>query len=156
MGSLDGGETWASPGNPGNDDLQKTYEDFDGFQDNDGCHDSICKDTDGDSFGALIQIAPSVFCTLFADEREAQLGTNPVRACAATPAPNDEPIDPYPLDFNDDGFTDISDIISITGRLGQAQTPSNVRYELNLDGFIDISDIILMTGRFGQACVPPN
>jgi len=99
MGSLDGGETWASPGNPGNDDLQKTYEDFDGFQDNDGCHDSICKDTDGDSFGALIQIAPSVFCTLFADEREVQLGANPVRACAATPTPNDEPIDPYPLDL---------------------------------------------------------
>jgi hypothetical protein len=150
-GLVDGGETWAPLGTSGNDDSVRTYEDYDGILDTDGCHDSPCDDVDGDSFGAVIGA-----CKLFADEREAQLGTNSLRACAATSDANDEAMDPYPLDTNDDGFTDITDIVSITGRFGEAQTPSNVRYELNLDGFIDISDIVLMTGRFGQACVPPG
>jgi len=150
-GLVDGSETWAPLGTSGNDDSVRTYEDYDGILDTDGCHDSPCDDVDGDSFGTTI--GP---CMLFADEREAQLGTNSVRACADTPTPNDEAVDPYPLDTNDDGFTDISDIVSITGRFGEAQITSNVRYELNLDGFIDISDIVLMSGRFGLACVAPG
>jgi len=145
-GLVDGGETWATPGTPGNDDPVKTYEDYDGIIDTDGCHDSPCDDADGDSFGLTIGA-----CKLFADEREAQLGTNPVRACAATPTANDEATDPYPLDTNDDGFTDISDIATVGGFFGKAQTSSNVRYDLNLDGFIDISDITLVGSRFGKA-----
>jgi hypothetical protein len=150
-GLVDSGETWATPGTSGNDDSVKTYEDYDGILDTDGCHDSPCDDVDGDSFGALIS-----GCPLFADEREAQLGTNSLRACAATPTANDEEIDPYPLDTNDDGVTDITDIATVGGFFGKAQTPSNVRYDLNLDGFIDISDIVLVGSRFGKACVPPG
>ena len=142
-GVLDGGETWAAPGTPGNDDTIKVYEDYDGVLDTDGCHDSSTGDTDGD---------------LFSDEREGTLGTDPFRACAATPTPNDEPIDPYPLDINDDGYIDlIGDITVVAGHFGETQTPSNVRYDLDLSGSIDvIGDIVLIANRFGQPCVPPS
>jgi hypothetical protein len=152
-GVLDGGETWAAPGTPGNDDTIEVYEDYDGVLDTDGCHDSQCNDADGDSFG--LTIGP---CALFSDEREATLGTNPVRACAATSTPDDESPDPYPLDINDDGFIDvIGDIAVVAGHFSEAQTPSNVRYDLDLNGYIDvIGDIVLITNRFGQACVPPG
>jgi hypothetical protein len=150
-GLVDGGETWAPLGTSGNDDSVRTYEDYDGILDTDGCHDSPCDDVDGDSFGLTL-----AGCPLFADEREAVLGTNSVNACADTPGKNKEDIDPWPLDTDDDGFVDTGDIASLTGRFGQAQVPSNVRYDLNLSGFIDTGDIALVTGRFGQTCVPPG
>ena len=135
--------TATAPGTPGNDDTIKVYEDYDGVLDTDGCHDSSTGDTDGD---------------LFSDEREGTLGTDPFRACAATPTPNDEPIDPYPLDINDDGYIDlIGDITVVAGHFGETQTPSNVRYDLDLSGSIDvIGDIVLIANRFGQPCVPPS
>jgi hypothetical protein len=98
-------------------------------------------DSDGDSFG---------------DVSELRLTTDSCLACAVTPTADDESPDPYPLDTNDDGFTDITDIATVGGFFGKAQTPSNVRYDLNLDGFIDISDIVLIGSRFGKACIPPG
>jgi hypothetical protein len=106
-------------------------------------------DTDGDSFGTMMDGLP-----IYGDQREQMLGTDPNLACAATPIGNDEPTDPYPPDTDDDGFVDITDVSAITGRFGEAQTPANIRYELNLDGFIDITDVSLITARFGEACPP--
>ena len=116
-----------------------------------GDFSSAAADTDGDSFGRSRDGSP-----LFGDDREFDLGTNPGQACAATARPNDEPTDPNPLDTNDDGFTDISDVVSEVRAFGESQTPSNKRYDLNLDGFIDIGDISLMTESFGEACVSPG
>ena len=113
-----------------------------------GDFSAAAADTDGDSFGRTRNGSP-----LFGDDREFELGTNLGQACAATATKNDESPDPNPLDTNDDGFTDISDVVSVLEPFGELQAPSNVRYDLNLDGFIDIGDITLMTDRFGKQCV---
>ena len=68
--------------------------------------------------------------------------------------PNDEFPDPDPLDTNDDGFTDGVDIGTVAVVFGEAQTPSNVRFDSSLDGFIDGVDIGIMAVVFGQACTP--
>jgi hypothetical protein len=112
-----------------------------------GNSSSATADRDGDSFGRLRNGFP-----IFTDDNEFDLGTNVGQACASTLTPNDEPIDPYPLDINDDGFTDIFDITPEVAQFSEARTPSNVRYDLNLDGFIDIFDVILLTEKFGQRC----
>ncbi len=93
---------------------------------------------------------------IFGDCVELFIGTDPMLACAATPTKNDEPVDPYPLDVNDDGFVDIiGDISVVTGHFDEAPTPANVRYDFTSDGFIDvIGDIVLMTSRFDTTCAP--
>jgi len=113
-----------------------------------GDFSSAAADTDGDSFGRTRDGSP-----LFGDDREFELGTNLGQACAATTTPNDEPTDANPLDTNDDGFTDISDVVTVLGPFGEIKASSNARYDLNLDGFIDIGDISMMTDRFGKQCV---
>ncbi len=99
----------------------------------------VSQDSDGDSWSDAVETA---------------LGTNPVQACAATPAENDEPTDSWPLDTDDDRFVDTADIASLSSRFGLPGSGTDVRYDLNLSGFIDTADIAFMTSRFGEACVP--
>ena len=128
----------AGGGASGNDDGVRTYEDYDGILDTDGCHDSPGDDTDGD---------------LFSDEREFQIGTNPARACAASSAAEDESPDPYPLDFNDDGSVTGFDLSQIAAVIGQAVPPAPARRDLNVDGAVTGADLSLVAARIGTACL---
>ena len=73
----------------------------------------------------------------------------PFRACG---------IDSWPADTNNDDFSDMFDIVSLTNHYAQAVGPPpnpSVRYDIapNVpDGFVDIFDISKMTSRFGQGC----
>jgi len=59
------------------------------------------------------------------------------------------------LDFNADGYVDITDISSLTAWFGSPVPPAPARYDVApdpLDGFVDITDVSRMTALFGQRC----
>ena len=61
----------------------------------------------------------------------------------------------WPPDIDNDGFSDISDLIFLTGNFGAEVPPAPVRYDIAPDtprSFIDISDISRMLFFFGQGC----
>ena len=66
--------------------------------------------------------------------------------------------DAWPADTNNDTFSDMFDIVSLTNHFSQAVgAPPNPppRYDIapnTPDGFVDIFDISKMTSRFGQRC----
>jgi hypothetical protein len=81
--------------------------------------------------------------------------TNPFAACAATPQPNDEPTDAWPLDFDDNQWVDSADASGFLGRLGrQFGDPlySN-RYDLDLNGKINTADLGFLVGLVGTTCL---
>ncbi len=147
-GKQDGAEVWPAPGSPGNDDSVQTFEDYDGILDTDGCHDSPGDDFDGDSFGIKSAGLP-----VFHDDREAFLGTDPGRPCAATPTADDEPApDAWAADFNDDQTVDIRDAAAFRGvfRNPAAYSP---RFDYNADGTVDIQDVGFLRFFFRTICL---
>jgi len=130
----------------------------------DGVGDFCDLDDDDDSLigsGSTTRVASTGPCPtggaahpIFGDCVELFIGTNPLLPCAATPAENDEPVDPWPVDADDDTFVDTADIGFLTSRFGLPGTGADVRYDLNLSGFIDTGDIAYMTSRFSEACLP--
>jgi len=82
----------------------------------------------------------------WSDAGESVIGTNPLDPCGT---------DAWPADINNDGFSDISDIVFLTNNFGAAVPPAPARFNIAPDppdGFIDISDIVRLTGLFGQSC----
>jgi hypothetical protein len=68
-------------------------------------------------------------------------------------------VDAWPADINNSGFSDISDIVLLTGNFGAAVLPAPARYDLAPEPpavpgsrFIDISDIVRLTNVFGLGC----
>jgi hypothetical protein len=122
---------------------------------------SACPDSDGDflcNSGDSCAANPDCDADGWKDGSEANyIGTDPLDGCANTPAANDEADDRWPADMNDNQFSDISDIVLLTGNFGAAVPPAPARYNVGpepADGFIDITDISRLTGRFGQGCAP--
>lgn len=79
---------------------------------------------------------------------EQRIGTNPNAKCGTNA---------WPADINNDGYSDISDIVAVSAEFGQPVTPATVRLNIApdpLDGFIDITDIVKMAGLFGDSCGP--
>jgi uncharacterized repeat protein (TIGR01451 family) len=94
---------------------------------------------------------------------ESFIGTDATKACAATPAANDEPLpDAWPMDFNDDQKVDMSDVLHYSsvfkttqgGPPGPGGGSYAVRYDLNGDGKIDMSDILHFVPFFYKSCAP--
>ena len=111
-------------------------------------------DCDGfpDSVAAAMGYAPESF-----------IGTDATKACAATPAVNDEPLpDAWPMDFNNDQKVNTSDVLHYTpvfnttqgGPPGLGGGSYAVRYDLNGDGKINTSDILHFTPFFNKSCTP--
>ena len=122
----------------------QTREDLDGVLDTDGCHDSPGDDYDGDGF---------------TDDMEFfSLGTDPASACPLTSIANDEEPDPWPLDFDDNQWINILDIVQLTAPVFGTSPPDpnyDQRYDLNADGTINILDIVQLTApMFGTSCTP--
>jgi len=95
----------------------------------------------------------------FNDCLENFVGTDPLRACAATVTANDEPVDAMPADLNDDRSVNVTDrtlmVLALKAYNGGTY---NKRYDLNADGAINVTDrtivalYIKLTG--GVACTP--
>ena len=107
---------------------------FSSDADSDGVGDACdAGDSDGDGFS---------------DRVEYSTGTARWLACGA---------DAWPADINNDTFSDISDIVFLTGNFGAAVPPAPARYNVAPDppdGFVDITDISKLAGLFGQRCTP--
>jgi hypothetical protein len=130
----------------------QTKEDYDGVLDIDGCHDSPGDDYDEDGW---------------TDELEAlEIGTNPALACPLTAIADDEEPDPWPPDFNDDRFINVTDVFKVLPPVF-GSSPGNPdtnddgiidwspRADLNPDGFINITDVFkVLPPFFGQSCTP--
>ena len=81
---------------------------------------------------------------------EGVIGTDPLDGCADNSAD-----DAWPADINNDGFSDISDISTLTGVFGEPVPPAPARYNIAPDppdGFVDITDVSRMAGLFGIGC----
>lgn len=138
-------------------------------------HPALQMDTDGDTLPP-----PGVGATnLWTDAVETYLGTDATKPCAQTrsgvdptPNTNDEgPLDNWPTDFDDNGFTNVGDYLKYNTILGTAAggfravngggdgngttfTPATLthpalgglaivqtRFDLNLDGFLNSGDL---------------
>jgi len=115
--------------------------------DEDGCPDSdagvvdMTFDTDGDSQG----MGPSG--GFFRDGIELFVGTDHLDECADTSDPNDETgvgESPWPPDFNDNGMTDIGDLVGLKNHWVPLGNPYGVRYDLNANGMCDIGDLVIL------------
>jgi len=85
-------------------------------------------------------------CDGFNTTVETPAGTNPNLHCGANA---------WPADINNNGFSDISDVVFLTGAFGQPAPPTPARYNIAPDppdGFVDISDVARMVGFFGLGC----
>ncbi|TMF99754.1 MAG: hypothetical protein E6I03_11990 [Chloroflexi bacterium] len=91
-------------------------------------------------------------CPVFGAYSEASfvIGTDPRAVCSAS-----QNHDAWPADINNDQFSDISDVVRITGSFGlaipQAPNRSNIAPEA-LDRFVDITDLSKMVSFFGLRC----
>jgi serine-type D-Ala-D-Ala carboxypeptidase/endopeptidase len=88
---------------------------------------------------------------------ESFIGTDPLRHCAATSTPNDEPL-PYawPMDFNDDQLDGLADVAIYSSVFGSHSPgpPYSVRFDLNGDGRITLPDVAMFSSFFGKRCTP--
>ena len=96
------------------------------------------------------------------DPPETYMGTDQTKSCAFDSTPNNEgPLDHWPMDFNDDGRANTSDVGGYISRLSRLvnQPPATPRWDLNFDGLINSVDV----GRFvpvlnktcAQMLIPP-
>jgi hypothetical protein len=72
--------------------------------------------------------------------------TNPLAHCG----PN-----AWPADVSNDGFSDITDVSTLTSVFGVSVPPGSTRYNIApdpVDGFVDITDVSKMTAFFGYTC----
>lgn len=89
-------------------------------------------DTDGDGYS---------------DAVEGYLGTDPNRRCAADVARNNE-LDSHPLDFDDNGWFNVSDWLSFNRVFGS----SEARHDLNWDGLVNVSDVLQLNDYMTEEC----
>lgn len=102
-----------------------------------------CCDSDGDGFS---------------DGFETYLGTSPLTACLR--ADVDPSVRGWPVDLNNDGVSDITDIATLTAHFGETiwgyHGLEYQRYDISGepmgDGVIDVSDIVRAGAFFGQTC----
>ena len=88
------------------------------------------------------------------------LGTDTTKSCAQTAAPGDEqPLDNWPMDFNDDQTSDLTDIFKIVPGLNLYvdQPPSSGgittgRMDLSGDGAVDLTDIFKIVPALNTNC----
>jgi len=87
-------------------------------------------------------------CDGWSDAAEARIGTSSVLACSADSVRDNESLDAWPPDFNDDGVSDMADVLTFKAQFGH----HSPRWDLNLDGAVNLSDVIMLAPTFGHAC----
>jgi hypothetical protein len=95
-------------------------------------------------------------CDGFSSTVESFVGTLPLTACAATPDPDDEPLDGWPTDNNDDQVTNLPDVLAYIPVFNSTAPgpPYGQRFDLNTDGQIGMADVLLFIRFFNQTCTP--
>jgi len=92
----------------------------------------------------------------FADSVEIFVGTDPLKACAATTSPGDEDPDPWPPDFTDDRVVNVTDIVFVLPPyFGSTSADPDylARSDLMADGVINIFDLsAMLPPLFGRSC----
>lgn len=88
---------------------------------------------------------------------EALIGTDPAAKCAATSAPDDEPLpDAWPVDFDDNQVVTLSDVTRLASVFGSSAPgpPYLPRLDMNADGKITLVDVTNFVPLFGKHCAP--
>ncbi|MCH8346696.1 MAG: hypothetical protein IIC87_07200, partial [Chloroflexi bacterium] len=88
----------------------------------------------------------------FSNGGEALMGTDPLAACPATPAANDENPDPWPPDFDDSQRVNLLDVLPFKQHLGATVAPASSRFDLSPDGVINILDVLRLKPFYGLSC----
>ena len=119
----------------------------------------LVADTDGDSLGL-----GDPFGLFFSDGVEVFTGTNPLAACSATSAEDDEVFDAVVTDFDDSQDVDGSDLFLFAERFGTqsgipppiGKQPYIVRFDVYPTAAslhkIDGSDLFVLASYFGNSC----
>ena len=92
----------------------------------------------------------------FADGVELFVGTDAVDACAATSTADDEPVDPWPPDFNDSQHVNLLDILPLKPHFGATDPTDPLydpRFDLAPDGRINLVDVLQIKPFFGTSCI---
>ena len=122
----------------------------------------LVADTDGDSLGL-----GDPFGLFFSDGVEVFTGTNPLAACSATSAEDDEAFDALVADFDDSQDVDGSDVSLFADRFGtQSGIPPPIGKQPYIERFdiyptdvslhkIDGSDVSVLASYFGMSCGGP-
>src|SRR5437667_158155 len=82
----------------------------------------------------------------WSDPDEGTIGTNPNMRCGANA---------WPADVTNDRYADVSDLVQIVGRFGQAAAPGTKRFNIAPappDGAVDIVDVTREANLFGTGC----
>ena len=106
---------------------------------------------DGDSFGDACD-AGDFDVDGFSDRTEYRTGTDRGARC-----PLNQTHNAWPADIDNDTFSDISDLTSVTSSFGLAVPPAPARHNIAgdpPDGFVDISDVTRILFYFGTQCTP--
>jgi hypothetical protein len=80
------------------------------------------------------------------------IGTDPLDGCPDNPSDN-----AWPADINNDGVSDITDVVLVGSNFGKAVPPAPARHDVAPDppdGVVDITDIVRVGSLFGKACTP--
>jgi len=109
------------------------------------------KNTAGFNWGTFItRTSYSLGCDAdsdgWSDGAEASIGTNPALACG---------VDAWPADINNDGLSDIFDIVYLTNNFAVSVPPAPSRQDIAPDppdAMVDIFDISKMASFFAQHC----
>jgi hypothetical protein len=84
---------------------------------------------------------------------EADLGTDTEKQCPATTALNDELVDAWPPDFNDNGITNMADVVMVGPKLNEpVRDQETRRFDLNVNDVVSLGDIVLMGAYFNRVC----
>jgi Tol biopolymer transport system component len=92
-------------------------------------------------------------CDGYTDTDESvTLGTVWAVQCPTTSAPNDEPTDAWPPDFDDTRSINVSDVLTLKPVFGQTVPPAAGRYDLAVSGSINVTDVLKLKPVFGKTC----
>jgi len=93
-------------------------------------------------------------CDGFQTSVEQFVGTQPLRACSADSAANNELLDAWPPDLNDDQSVNIIDLGEMRGVFGSTSGDGayTSRHDLTADGAINVVDIGTVRPFFGVSC----
>jgi hypothetical protein len=119
---------------------------------------------DGDDYGDACDGCPTTItawptnglddidCDGFDTPIENLIGTLFNQACAATPDPNDESPQAWPVDFDDNQIVDVTDVLTFKPYFFMQGDAAPARHDIVPDDIIDVSDVLTLKPFFFVSC----